>query len=192
MDDETDDEHDAEVQELMDFFKDSLGEDEFNRIVSGEADDEFDDEEIEQMMKFLNVDMDGASSDTFSAKASDPDMKFDKDAVDAELRSIGLDPQPGAGLKLCGFRFKSGKFYSIVKPFEPFVMVGKYVPPTPGVRPPPGEPQINFDLLTKEEEAIVLPRLKSVAKADLKKAGLNLDALMKRTGADGPTSRKMP
>jgi hypothetical protein len=109
---------------------------------------------MEKIMADL-MSLDGASLDESSIEES----------LEAPFKAISTDLEhSGVALKLVGFNFRNGNIYSLVKPLKAYTLVGK-MSNSDGLR---------FDLLTKEESKLVIPRLQEVCRADLKKAGLDL------------------
>jgi hypothetical protein len=74
----------------------------------------------------------------------------------------------GVALKLISYIFANGKTYSLVQLLQPYAMVGRYVLDNEN-----GEG--NFELLSPEEEQIILPRLEDICQQDLEKANLRFE-----------------
>ena len=101
--------------------------------------------------------------------------------------SVDLD-HAGVAIKLVSFRLRNGKAYSLVHLVKPFVLVGKMIQSKQKKRVKTDsqddnsmeneeeeeEDSIRFELLTKAEEKLLIPRLEDVCKKDLEEAGLQL------------------
>ena len=152
------DDDDVTIEGFIDLMKSVLGEESVEKTLSEDVD--IDDE----ILKLFGVDVDEEE------ETKDPlaeAMGMDKEDMLKELKDIGLDPKNnGVGLKLCGFKFKDGKFYSVVKPFDQYTVVGKHVK---------HPNQIVFEMLTKDEEKILVPKLQEIGQKDLENAGLSLN-----------------
>ena len=70
----------------------------------------------------------------------------------------------GVALKLISFVFGEGRSYSLVKLLRPYVLVARFVP---------DESDPRFELLTPDEEKLILPRLEEACKTDLERVGLS-------------------
>jgi len=94
-------------------------------------------------------------------------LKEQEEGVAPSFTELGEDLEhEGVALKLIGFNFRNGKSYSLVKLLKPFTIVGKYVEGD--------KDDLRFDLLTPDEEKLVIPRLEQVCQQDLEDAGLSL------------------
>lgn len=91
----------------------------------------------------------------------------------------------GVALKLISFQLKNGMSYSLVNMVKPYVLVGKMVMNKPNknevVDVEEGDyyrdnkmynKDLYFQLLTPEEEKLVVPRLEKICQQDIEKAGL--------------------
>jgi len=108
------------------------------------------------------------------------ERKDDTEGLEELLRSLveGKDPEemfgglgenlldhPGAALKLVSYHFKNGKTYSLVQLLKPYTLVGRLNGDV--------KDSIQFELLSREEEKVVIPKLEQVCEEDLKRAGLS-------------------
>jgi hypothetical protein len=111
------------------------------------------------------------SGDQAGLKAMIQSLQDQEDPMSAEMMArVGLsDPldYESAALKLISFNFRDGKAYSLVQLLKPYTLVGRLMK---GGRPK----GIQFELLTREEERLVIPKIEEVCKKDLDAAGLSL------------------
>lgn len=74
-----------------------------------------------------------------------------------------------AALKLLGYTFKeSGKSYFLVKPLQSYTLIGRQVKEEENI--------IKFELLTADEEAIIIPKLEGIYKEELEANGLGFSS----------------
>jgi hypothetical protein len=145
------------------FFKKELGEEEYAKTLN----EEMDDAEMEEMMKFFEIPGLGTqANDEEGIKAMmetllEPEIEFEEAKQKTGVKD--LLESDSAALKILSYIFPKGRSYSLVKLLKPFVIVAKFVSD-------PNDPR--FELLTAEEEKVIIPRLEEVCKADLVKAGL--------------------
>ena len=148
-------EPDDDLDKLFDFFKQQLGDEEYDKAL-GEATD-------------LPPDL----QSLFETSDGDETPLSPADLEEA-FRKLGDDLQhEGVGVKLVGFQVNNNdeknkskdppSFYSLVKPVKPLTVVGRLN--TEGR-------EAIFELLTPEEEALVVPRLEKVCKEDMEAQGL--------------------
>ena len=155
-------EPDETLDDLFDFFKSELGEEEFEKTMN-------DDSELDP--EIINL----FEGDDFKDIESNPaalEALMNEIVEEAESQEVkGAErfqfTEDGLALKLLSFYFGHGKrSYSIVKLLEPYALVGRYRAEE--------ENEVRFDLLPEDEEAIVVPKLEKLCRADLEKAGLKL------------------
>lgn len=176
----TDDDQDAGY--FHQFMKDELGE-EYWKIMNDDTDDELD-SEILQLLEITSDDeraMDNTSLDAIlQTVVDDPE---DEGAFQVEMENIlnrrqeSFTPSmyhDGTALKLISYILpptqsenKKMKSYSLVKLMKPYAIVGKYIPSKDAS-------SVRFDLLTHEEENMVVPKLEEVFWLDLEESGLAL------------------
>jgi hypothetical protein len=175
---------DDEVSDFLSFMKSELGEEEFEKTMNEEPSGE-----DQELMKFFNVAGVGENKDDTAAledliKSMEDDLEENK-GVRAQAAEMAPDTD-GLSLKLISFDFGGGKkSYSLVKLLTPYVLVGKYCEEEEMSIIDAGDESssdtnviargdIRFDLLTAEEERVLIPKLEQVCKEDLSKAGLSL------------------
>jgi hypothetical protein len=172
------DDSDDSMESFFAFMKDELGEDEFQQTM----DEDFDMNDVDDidpsLREFFEVaglgtaagDLEGME-EIMTGLMSLDDASLDKssleESLEAPFKAISTDLEHnGIALKLVGFNFRNGNIYSLVKPLKAYTLVGKMS----------DDDGLRFNLLTKEESKLVIPRLQDVCRADLKKAGLDLPA----------------
>jgi hypothetical protein len=95
------------------------------------------------------------------------DLVAEQEKVVEEARSFHPDTD-GVALKLIGFDFADrSKSYQLVKLLQPYPLVGKRIIED-------AEQGVRFELLTADEEKVLIPRLEELCREDLTKAGLSL------------------
>lgn len=68
-------------------------------------------------------------------------------------------------LKLIGYTFcESGKSYFLVKPLKPYTLVGRHINTEKDI--------ISFELLSPNEEKLVMPKLERICQEELEANGL--------------------
>lgn len=157
QDDDEDD--DAGLESLFEFMKQELGEEEYEKTLK-ESPDSIDPD----MLALFDIpglgteegDVEGVE-ELFNSLLEEPEDQL------KALDQFGLGTNSTASLKLVGYILGSGKSYSLVQILQPYVIMGKYVE---------AAEDTHFELLSKEEAALVEPRLGEVCREDLKKAGL--------------------
>jgi hypothetical protein len=97
-----------------------------------------------------------------------------KDMVEAEEQGADQEAQAfesnteGMALRLIGFNFgDKSKAYSLVKLLQPYTLVGKLIDDG-------DQEEIKFELLTAQEEKLIIPKLEELCRQDLETAGLSL------------------
>ena len=150
-------EPDGDLDKLFDFFKEQMG-----------------DEVFEATMEEA-TDLDPSIMSLFEMSDEDDiDKPFNLAEMEEAFRNLSADIQhQGVGVKLVGFQVNNndGKdkitsppsFYSLVKPIRPLTVVGR-------LRREGTETV--FELLTPEEEVLIVPRLEQVCKEDMVAQGL--------------------
>lgn len=162
-------EPDTDLDKLFDFFKEQLG-----------------DEVYEETMKDDDFELPTELEGLFDMQTDDDDEPLDPADLEEAFRKLGEDLQhDGVGLKIVGFQVNNNEdktkppnpsFYSLVKPLKPLTVVGR-------LRQEDGQQTI-FELLTPEEETLIVPRLEQVCKEDMEARGITLNA--------APSSPKKP
>jgi hypothetical protein len=170
------DDSDEGVDFFYDFMKSQLGEREFQKTLEEcrRQGDKNKDEPVanqEQLLDLFNIPgLGNQQDDVDGLEKMLQELTSSKDISESEsFAKLGEDLEhEGVALKLFGFHFREdGKSYSLVKLLKPFTIVGKYVDNA-------DKDDLRFDLLTPQEEAIVIPRLEQICKADLEQSGLSL------------------
>jgi hypothetical protein len=163
-----------DTDEGLDFFynfmKEELGDEEFQKTL----------DECQQNEDGLLIDKDllqlfdvpGLGEQSHNVKGIQEmlDTLLDQDQESA-FNDIGQDlTHEGVALKLVGFHFNDNneKSYSLVTLLKPFTIVGKYCN-----RDETTQDSLQFELLTLQEEKLVIPRLEQICQKDLEEAGLS-------------------
>ena len=147
---------------FYDFMRRELGEEEFQKTLQESREDPTIDKEI---LDLFNVPGLGDQANDVEGIQEMLQNMLDEDQ-DSQFQDLGEDLEhEGVALKLVGFNFNDGKSYTLVKLLKPFTVVGKYVQ---------DEDDLRFDLLTPDEEKLVIPRLEKVCQQELEDAGLSL------------------
>jgi len=169
---------DEDVSDFMAFMRQELGDEEFEKTM---REDPSDDEK--ELMKFFEVPGLGDKKDDIAGleeliKSMEDDLN-EETGVRAKAQMFELDTER-LGLKLISFEFGDGKkSYSLVKLLEPYVLVGKY---SENEYEPTNSGEMNqdfhlkdirFELLSAEEERLLIPMLENICQKDLAKAGLS-------------------
>jgi hypothetical protein len=152
---------DEEIASFYDFMKEELGEKEFEKTMNEDM--------SEEDMELLNLfDISGLGTQKDDLAGLEELVKGIEDDVDEVKQAKEFEPNTdGVSLKLIGFNFADGtKSYCLVKLLQPYVLIGKYV----------GDEKegIRFELLTREEERVLIPKLEELCQEDLQAAGLSL------------------
>ena len=145
------------------FMREELGDAEYEKTMNGQDDDDLEiTDELMQLFEIpgLSDNMDPESMNEFMESILTPEKDFEEAKQSLGLNSLD---EEGVALKLISYVFGDGKSYSLVKLLKPYVIVGRFVPDDNDPR---------FELLTTQEERVVLPKLEEACKADLQKAGL--------------------
>jgi hypothetical protein len=152
------------VDYFLQFMKEELGEEEFQKTMNGE-DEDVDDElmALFDIPGLGNDDEEGLEELMKSMLNEDPDEQFKK--LEKFGRVAGEET-----LKLVGYIIPGGKSYTLVQLLRPYVIVGRYIQ---------DEIENRFELLSPEEALVVEPKLAEVCRKDLEKSGLSLSSSMK-------------
>ena len=150
-------EPDGDLDKLFDFFKEQMGDEGFDAAMA-EA-----------------TDLDPSIMSLFEmSDDDDSDSPFNPAEMEEAFRTLSADIQhQGVGVKLVGFQVNNNdekdksttppSFYSLVKPIKPLTVVGRLKRE--------GRETV-FELLTPEEEVLIVPRLEQVCKEDMEAQGL--------------------
>jgi hypothetical protein len=149
-----DDNVDKDVAAFYEFMRQELGQEEFEKTMQEEMSDE--DKELANLFEAALGDIDSLD-----------DLVAEQEKVVEEARSFHPDTD-GVALKLIGFEFADrSKSYQLVKLLQPYPLVGKRIIED-------AEQGVRFELLTADEEKVLIPRLEELCREDLTKAGLSL------------------
>jgi hypothetical protein len=153
------------MDEFYEFMRQELGDEEFEKTMNGE--DELSKEDLE-LLKYFEVPKVLGENDDNSL-----------DGYEELLRSISIDLEMGvvseadefkpnldyAALKILGYTFTdTGKSYFLVKPLKPITLVGRHMKDEKDC--------IRFQLLSTEEEKVILPKLEKICQEELEANGL--------------------
>jgi hypothetical protein len=153
---------DESLDFFYDFMKSEMGEDGFQKAMEEAENEELDNE----ILKLFNVPGLGENENDKEGMKELLETMLSEDQM-SEFEKIGEDLEhEGVALKLVGFRFSDGKAYTLVKLLKPFTIVGKYNAQD--------KDDLRFDLLTPDEEKLIIPRLEKICVQDLEAAGLSL------------------
>ena len=157
-----DEDLDEAVSSFLDFMKEELGEEEFEKTMN---EDELTEEEME-LAKFFDIPGMGTQKDDLAG--FEELVSSIQDDIEGVKNLEQFQPETErASLKLIGYNLRGGKkAYSLVKLLQPYVLIGKHIQGEKG--------DIRFDLLTAEEESVVAPKLAELCQEDLEAAGLSL------------------
>ena len=155
-------EPDGDLDKLYDFFKEQLGKEAFDQAM----------EEASDMGPDIMSMFEMGSDD--EGKDEDCDESLNPLDLEEAFRNLSADIQhEGVGIKLVGFQINNndGKnnvnsnqsFYCLVKPIKPLTVVGRLKSE--------GRETV-FELLTPEEEVLIVPRLEQICKEDMESQGL--------------------
>jgi len=164
------DDLDEELDSFYKFMRDELGSAEFDKTMNTEGEAELE-AELKELMGYFNVPgAEGAAAD--DAQGLEELMEsVTNDIETGEVKEAKefIPDTENAALKLLGYTFRdSGKSYFLVKPLQPYTLVGRHAKDE--------EDMIRFDLLSPEEENIIIPKLESMCQEDLKANGLSLNS----------------
>jgi hypothetical protein len=155
-------EPDGDLDNLFEFFQKQFGDVEFEKAMAEATDLE------PNLQKLFEMDND----------ADDNNKPFNEADLEEAFRNLGDDIlHEGVGVKLVGFQINnidekdktknSPSFYSLVKPVKPLTVVGRLKDTDTGR-------ETVFELLTPEEEALIVPRLEQICKEDMEAQGIRL------------------
>mmetsp|Transcript_9752 Transcript_9752/g.14971 ORF Transcript_9752/g.14971 Transcript_9752/m.14971 type:complete len:382 (+) Transcript_9752:68-1213(+) len=146
---------------FLEFMRQELGDDEVDKVMQSDDSPEVD----EDMAKLFDVAGFGTQEDDTEGVQKMLENMFTEDPSEA-FDALGRDrSKDGVALKLVGFNFKDGKSYSLVQMLTPCTLVAKQISEE-------DDDDMRFELLTPEEDKIVLPRLETLCEKELKEAGL--------------------
>ncbi len=169
---------DDDISDFMAFMRQELGDEEFEKTMNEEISDD-----DRALMKYFEVPGLGDKKNDIAGmealiKSMEDDLNKDS-GVCAQAKEFVPDTG-GFSLKLISFDFADGtKSYSLVKLLESYVLVGKYCKNEyTGVTSEDTEQEfqmrdIRFELLSADEERILIPKLESICQKDLAQAGLS-------------------
>jgi hypothetical protein len=154
------DDGDEGLDFFYDFMKKELGEEEFQKTLDECRDDGVD----RDLLQLFDVPGLGDEEGDVEGIQKMLESLLDPDQ-DSPFENIGEDLEhEGVALKLVGFHFNDDKSYTLVTLLKPFTIVGRHSG---------DETQdLKFDLLTLQEEKLVIPRLERICQKDLEEAGL--------------------
>ena len=168
---------DEELEGFLDFMRNELGDEEFEKTMTEEPS-----EQDKEAMKFFQLpELNNNDPDVLKdlITSMQDDLKEDS-GVQAKAREFEINKEDMA-LKLLSFEFgESGKSYSLMKLLRPYVLVGRLDKDAAASEGEGEDPAkgIRFELLTSEEESAVIPRLEEVCKEELVAAGLDLSTVL--------------
>jgi hypothetical protein len=151
---------DDDFDKLFDFFRQQLGKEEFDKAL----------QEVDQLDPEFEALFDLQEGDDNA-----DDVLPSTEELEKAFRALGEDlTHQGVGLKLVGFAVKQEKgppnVYSLVKPLKPLTVVAR-------LRQSDQEEDYDvFDLLTPDEERLIIPRLEQVCRQDLESLGISVGA----------------
>jgi hypothetical protein len=155
---------DPDIAEFYEFMRSELGDQEFEKTLK-ETPKDLDPE----LLKLFNVPGLGDQADDMQgleAMLKEMVVEEQQDVVQ-EAQAFETETE-GMALRLIGFNFGDGsKAYSLVKLLQPYTLVGKYIDDG-------DKEEIKFELLTAEEEKLIIPKLEELCRQDLETAGLSL------------------
>jgi hypothetical protein len=157
-----------ELDEFYEFMRQELGDEEFEKTMNGE--DELSKEDMEllkyfEVPKFLNENVD------------DNNLNELEELTQSILKDLEMDSVSGAdefkpnleyaALKILGYTFTdTGKSYFLVKPLKPITLVGRHMKEEKDC--------IRFQLLSPEEEKVIIPKLEKICQEELEANGLTI------------------
>jgi len=160
---EEDDDDDLEF--FHNFMKQELGEEEYEKTLNEDPSDI--DKELLDLFNIPGIgdqedDTEGMKELFQSAFRPIEEQKAEMKEFVGYDRNLNHD---GVALKLISYRLPDGKAYSLVQLLQPYALVGKCTQEDGDIR---------FELLSPEEERILVPKLEEVCRNDLESAGLKL------------------
>jgi hypothetical protein len=174
---------DAAIDKLFSFFEEQLGPEVYNQVMSGETTEL--DPNLQSLFDLVKYD----------SEHQDEDVSLDLDSLEEEFRTLGDDiSHNGVGIKLVGFHLnnddtsqessstrdrnskklsstteESAAFYSLVKPIQPLTVVGR-------LKKDHDSGETVFELLSSQEEALIVPRLERICQEDLEAQGITINS----------------
>lgn len=150
-----DDDEDEFIGSFYEFMRKELGDEEFEKTMQEEMS-----EEDREFAKFFDVNYD----DVGTAE----ELMANPEKIVEEAKAFHPNTD-GVALKLIGFEFEDrSRSYQLVKLLKPYPLVGKRI--IEDVE----QQGLRFELLSPEEEKILIPKLEEFCREDLTKAGLSL------------------
>jgi hypothetical protein len=175
------DDSDEDVDDFLKFMRRELGDQEVERTLRGDSKMSADEAELMEMFNIPGMgdqhdDGDGIQELLESLLESPQDQEEQFQKLDPAVLS-----GQGAAIKLFSYIMPdSGKVYSLVSLLQPYVLVARRVSiPSSGDGYDSDElarESVRFELLSSQEEELLIPRLEQVCQDDLERAGLQLRA----------------
>lgn len=155
---------DPDVAEFYEFMRSELGDDVFEKTLNEDPKDI--DPELLKLFDIPGLGDQGDDMDGLEAMLKDM-IEEEEQGVVKEAQAFEPDTE-GMALRLIGFNFGDGsKAYSLVKLLQPYTLVGKLIEDD-------DKDTIKFELLTAEEEKLIIPELEKLCLQDLETSGLSL------------------
>eukprot|EP00980_Cylindrotheca_fusiformis_P006786 scaffold1417_cov113-Cylindrotheca_fusiformis.AAC.4 len=149
-----DEDVDKAVESFYEFMRQELGQEEFDKTMKAEMTDE-----EREFAKYFDVDFDNIGTID--------EIVAEQDQILEEAKSFHPDTD-GVALKLIAFEFKDkSKSYQLVKLLQPYPLVGKQILEE-------ADKGVRFELLTPDEEKVLIPKLEEYCRDDLTEAGMSL------------------
>lgn len=149
------------------FFKKELGEEEYEKTMAEPVTAE---DVGDELMELFDIAGFGERSDDMKGiEELFQSLENQEDPTQAALDTLGSNPldHEGAALKLISYLLEDGKSYSLVQLLKPYTLVGRLADID-------DKKSLEFELLTQEEEKVVVPKLEELCRKDLEEAGLDL------------------
>jgi len=158
-------EPDGDLDKVDEFFKKQFGKEQYDEFIKEFEQNQFDSD----FLKFAKLFEEGIE-DSGGIRSSPEEFE-------QAVRNLGHDfQQDGVGIKLVGFTVKQDdhpktppSIYSLVKPFKPLTVVGR-------LRRNAADNSIIFELLSPDEEHIIVPKLEQICMEEMKKQGINFNS----------------
>ncbi|GKY93994.1 hypothetical protein MPSEU_000366200 [Mayamaea pseudoterrestris] len=157
IDDLMKEESDENSEFIHTFMKEELGQDLYQSVMDEEASDDL----SEDIQSLFNVPgLGDQADDSEGMKELIESMREEHDVqTSKKLTEIGRDlDHDGVALKLVSYLFPGGKEYSLVYLLKPYILIA---------RSARSDDDLQFNLLTRDEEKIVAPRIEALCKDDL-------------------------
>jgi len=159
------DDKDEDLEFFHNFMREELGDEEYQKTLMDESTDDI----SQEILNFFDIPGLGDQKDDiegmkqlFQSTLSPMDEQ-----MAAMKEFVELPDHEGVALKLVSYIFRDGKSYSLVNVLKPYVLIGKCLREA--------KDDVRFELLSPEEEKLLIPRLEDVCIKDLDRAGLKLD-----------------